>query len=186
VSGRRSKLLATLLLAGALGLALSLIDPAPARAQAQAAKPDTLTETYGNWTVSCQTVTADGKSTRRCQLSQELKEKGGQGQRVLGLIIASPEPTAELTVITPLGIALSAGLTIEVGDAPLLKMAFSTCRPGGCFAAGPLTAKALTSLETAEEATARLGTLKGQPLLIKFPLPGLAQARKRLAELVKG
>jgi invasion protein IalB len=34
--------------------------------------PSTLSETYESWTVQCSKTTANGQTTRNCQMSQEL------------------------------------------------------------------------------------------------------------------
>lgn len=171
----------------ALILAASVVMTGPAPAQdATAPGPDRLTETYRDWTLRCGTPqNAPTGTPRSCEMVQELsRQAGGQQQRVLAIFVARSDDTGgQLTMITPLGLALPAGVVLSVGDQVTVEIAYATCRPVGCISGSRLDGELLAAFIAGSAATVRVRTLDGQDVALDFSLNGFAAAWNRLAEL---
>jgi invasion protein IalB len=161
----------------------------PLQAQeANAEAPTSLTETYRDWVVRCATappVEGQTASVRICEMTQELRQQDS-GQRVLALSViqaADSTDTASLTLVSPFGLLLSAGIQIEVTEAPLLDMAFRTCLPAGCIALSDLTADQIKVLAAGETATVVLTDTNDQTLRLDVSLAGFTAAWNRLKDL---
>jgi invasion protein IalB len=163
----------------------------PLQAQETTAEaPTSLTETYRDWVVRCVTPAAavEGQTAspvRICEMTQELRQQDS-GQRVLALSVirsADDANTASLTLVSPFGLLLSAGIQIEVSEAALLDMAFRTCLPAGCIALSDLTADQISVLAAGETATVILTDTNGQTLRLDVSLAGFTAAWNRLKDL---
>jgi invasion protein IalB len=166
--------------------ALALVLSIATAAHAQDEAPTVLSETYQNWMVTCRNVAVDNQVRRHCQMTQELRQQGPNGRRLLALVIAPHGDQYQLTAVTPLGTALAAGVALVVGDDTVAQMAYTTCRQAGCVAQAGLSGKIASALRGGMEATARMKAMEGQPVTVKFPLAGFGAALARLAELVRG
>lgn len=168
-------------LQGAAALAL-LAGPAAA----QDAGPDVLSETYRDWVVICRATPAQQgqPATRLCEMTQELRQTEG-GQRVLALALrpVGDAGAAELTMVTPFGLRVSAAVEIRLGEGTLASLPFDTCLAVGCIVRGELDAAALASLGQAETARVALPTTGGGALQIPVPLAGFDSAWTRLRGL---
>jgi invasion protein IalB len=176
------------LAAAALLITTALSGPLQAQ-QATAEAPTSLTETYRDWVVRCATApSVEGQTAspvRICEMTQELRQQDS-GQRVLALSViqsADDADTASLTLVSPFGLLLSAGIQIEVSEAALLDMAFRTCLPAGCIALSDLTADQIGTLAEGETATVILTDTNGQTLRLDVSLAGFTAAWNRLKEL---
>ena len=95
-------------LAGVLALSL-LVPPAAGAAEDQ---PNSIVETYGDWTVSCrQSKPENGDTQTICQTSQELRDQK-TGKLVFALALpAKKNPSgANAVVVAPFGLRLSSGV----------------------------------------------------------------------------
>lgn len=88
-----------------------------------------LNETYKDWRVAC----ALQANAKRCAVSQTQLQQNGQ--RVLAIELNVPRDNAVSgTLVLPFGLALEAGITLQVDDKPAMKpLRFRTCLPGGCL-----------------------------------------------------
>jgi invasion protein IalB len=70
---------------------------------AQEIRPDTLSETYSDWVVTCGTAVQQSGALgeRLCEMTQELRQQEG-GQRVLSVALRPEEDAAFLTLIARL------------------------------------------------------------------------------------
>ena len=174
-------------LLAALFLAATVVTTGPAPAQDTAAPgPDRLTETYRDWTLRCGTPqNAPAGTPRSCEMVQELsRQAGGQQQRVLAIFVARAEDSGgQITMITPLGLALPAGVVLSVGDRVSVEIAYATCRPIGCISGSRLDGELLSAFIAGTAATVRVRTLDGQDVALDFSLNGFTAAWNRLAEL---
>ncbi|TAG31551.1 MAG: invasion associated locus B family protein [Rhodobacterales bacterium] len=144
--------------------------------------PVALSETYGDWVVSCQQANAtSGMPTRICQMSQELRQR--EGNQLLLLIAITPSDTAapRATLVAPFGLKLSEGAAVAVGDKTIANAPFDTCLPAGCIAYLDLNPDAMDSLLTGEVAQVVLMPTQSQErLLIEISLAGFTTAWARL------
>ena len=171
----------------AVFLAASVIAIGPSGAQDIAGPdPDSLTETYRSWTVRCGVPqNAPAGTPRTCEMVQELsRQSGGQQQRLLTVFVASEgDSGGQLTLISPLGLALPAGITISVGEQVSIQIAYATCRPVGCISSVRLDAELLAALVTGTTATVGVRTLDGQNVALEVSLDGFGAAWNRLQQL---
>jgi len=175
------------LAASALLITTALCGPVQAQ-EATSEAPTSLTETYRDWVVRCVTQPAlEGQTAaaRICEMTQELRQQDS-GQRILALSViqsADDADTASLTIVSPFGLLLSAGIQIEVSEAALLDIGFRTCLPAGCIALSDLTADQISALAAGETATVGLTDTNGQSLRLDVSLAGFTAAWNRLKKL---
>jgi len=152
----------------------------PGVAQQQPA-PDTLSETYTDWQVVCQSTDA---GTRACEMSQQLFQQEG-GRRVLRVAVQKGETAdrAGLVLITPFGLSLPEGVVVRSGGETLLEAGFTTCLPVGCIARAPVPAAALQEFKAGEMLEIAMTTMGGSPLLLSVSLAGFTAAWTRLNDL---
>jgi invasion protein IalB len=151
-----------------------------------ASGPDRLTETYRDWTLRCGVPqNAPAGAARICEIGQELRrEAGGRQQRVLTVLVArGVDNSGQLTLITPLGLALPAGLRLTVGEQAAVELSYSTCRPIGCISSIRLEGDLLAAFMAGTAATVRVRTFEGQDVGVGFSLNGFTEAWNRLADL---
>jgi invasion protein IalB len=171
---------------GRKSIPLALVGLLLAAPLAMAQTPDVMQETYRDWVVRCQIVpAADGVSpTRLCEMAQELSQPE-TGQRVLTVALQSgPDEQAGLTLITPFGLRLSAGVAIDIDAVRLIQIAFRTCLPQGCVATEVLDKELIDRLTAGTIATAMITSDEGgPPIAIEVSLNGFAAAWTRLVQL---
>lgn len=149
--------------------------------------PSSLSETYRDWVVRCQQVEVAeaNASLQLCQMSQELHQRNGN-QRVLAVNISGPTDggASQVTIITPFGLDISAGIGLRIDDVEVSSMAFTTCLPVGCVANLELDKITLTKLQEGQAAQVVLHQLQSpEPLLITVSLAGFTAAWDRLDAL---
>jgi invasion protein IalB len=128
-------------------------------------------------------VTPDAP-TPICALSQEQASTETQ-QRVLAIEIQPLDAGIAGTLVLPFGLDLSAGVTLAIDDAaPLPKLPFRTCVPGGCLVSLDFAADLVTALRSAE--SLRIATVAdgGAPAPFSISLNGFAGALDRTIALV--
>jgi invasion protein IalB len=167
-------------------LLLSSILTSPAAAQEATTEtgPSTLSETYDSWTVQCAKTTANGQTTRNCQMSQELLQPESR-QRVLLFAIAPKqgEGATKATLVMPFGLLLSEGLRIDAADKELLRGTFRTCMPGGCISEVDLSDDLVKQMQTNEKLTVVMTANDGQVVRTDVSLKGFSAAYRRLLAL---
>lgn len=141
-----------------------------------------LRETFQDWIVACVQ-----NETKRCALSQQQTQE--KGQRVLGIEIqASPDgKTATGILVLPFGLALDAGVTLQIDDQPAqAPLRFSTCLSGGCLVPLNFDDAFLSALRTGEtlKTTAKAAD-SGQAISLSVSLKGFSVGFDRVTELVQ-
>lgn len=149
--------------------------------------PSSVQETYRDWVVNCVVPAATEASSapsRICEMRQELRQAEGN-QLVLAVALQPLDDSngASITVITPLGLLLSQPITINLADNPLADMAYQTCLPQGCIAAGELAAEAIGQMAEGTEAVVGMTGAGGQMLSVTVSLAGFSAAWNRLSTL---
>ena len=74
-----------------------------------------LTETHGDWTVSCVIRDAGGKPAKLCAISQEQQDSKTR-QRILRVELQPKGKQAEGMAILPFGLALGDGVKLQIDD----------------------------------------------------------------------
>ncbi|MCX8508044.1 MAG: invasion associated locus B family protein [Rhodobacteraceae bacterium] len=154
----------------------------PTTVFAQAAIPSALSETYASWRVSCATPekTADqAKPQRQCEILQEVTQ-GGSGQRLFAISLRQNDQAAEATIIAPFGLALPDGVSLMIGERPLVTATFSTCVAVGCVAKASLTMDQVSRLERANTFSATMTGNQGKPISLALAPSGFSAAWARL------
>ena len=86
-----------------------------------------LSETYGDWTLTC------SMGTKVCTLSQALVNKEGQRAFLIELRVAK-DGASEGTILMPFGLKLDAGVLLKLDDRDMGQgLRFSTCVAQGCM-----------------------------------------------------
>lgn len=154
-------------------------------AQEPAALPggaSSLRETYQDWLVSCAQ-----EKTKRCAISQQQTQQNGQ--RVLAIEIAAGPggKTATGTLVMPFGLALDAGIALQIDDKPPgTSLRFSTCLPGGCLVPLSFDEAFLSTLRAGQMLKTTAKTVNNdQPMSFSISLKGFSAAFDRVAVLMK-
>ncbi len=160
--------------------ALSLALPA-ATAVLAAPLPNgasTLTETYQDWSVSCQSV----KDRTNCVMSQ-MQSSPETRQRVLTVELRNVQGKADGVVVMPFGLDLPKGATAKIAGTALSPLKFSTCLPQGCLAPVTWDSKMFKSAEALDLTATALSP--SQPVAFKISLKGFSAAFDRIVALGK-
>ncbi|WMS44239.1 invasion associated locus B family protein [Acuticoccus sp. MNP-M23] len=143
--------------------------------------PDSLTETYGDWTVRC--VTPEG-GNQRCWMGQTLNKEGTQ-DIIMQLDLAVVNGENFFTVLAPFGLLLPSGGTFAVDGEPLLTLPFRTCLPRGCLMRHTLTDTELAALRRGARfgVTFRTASDDEAEVTLGVSLSGFSAAQNRLKAL---
>jgi invasion protein IalB len=161
--------------------------PAPAAAPTAAKGPawppgaTSVSESYGDWTVSC-----SRPNDRSLCIVMQSQGDSKTGQRKFGLELGTPrEGRSEGMILMPFGLALEAGVTFKLDEQTLGKGApYSSCTAEGCIV--PIS---FPTLATDGMRTAKVLTVTGQkpgaaePATITVPLAGFPAAFDRAVAL---
>jgi invasion protein IalB len=167
------------------GLSLSaavalLVTPAVAQEPLLPGGASSLTETYQDWTVTCQI--SDG--AKICAMSQQQTRQ--DGQRILTMELRnSDDGVASGVLLLPFGLALDAGVKLQVKDGPSLPpLPFSTCLPVGCVVPLKLDADTIAAFRggTSLSIAARAHD-SNQEVALSLSLSGFTAALDRLHSL---
>jgi invasion protein IalB len=172
--------------AAVFGLALATCLPWVARVNGQDAPvlpggASSLTETYGDWSVACQS----GQAAIRCAISQQQVRQ--DGQRVVTIELqTAPEGALGGNLVLPFGIQIDAGATLRIDEQPatMAPLRFHTCLPAGCVMRVSFDAPTVTLLRAGAELHVETRTADtGQEFVIALSLSGFSSAIDRLKVL---
>jgi invasion protein IalB len=115
----------------------SAATPAAPAPQPIPSEPSVTTASFGDWTLRCQRVDDNGKTSRICEVAQMMQAQGQQtpiAQVALGRMAAG-EPL-RITAVMPVSVSFPSSVQITLGDkdAKPLDLAWKRCIPAGCFA----------------------------------------------------
>jgi invasion protein IalB len=168
---------------GALCLLVSAVGEAVT--QEQTTLPggaSSLQETYQDWLVACV-----HKDVKRCAVSQQQAQQNGQRLLAIELTASTDAETATGTLVLPFGLALEAGVILQVDDNPAATpLRFSTCLSAGCIVPLKFDAPTLAALRvgTTLKAMAKAAN-SDQPGTLSISLKGFSAAFDRAAVLMK-
>lgn len=168
-------------LTGAVCLALALgLAAGPVRAQQQQVAPDTLRETFRDWTVQCETPEA---ASRVCEMLQQVDHPESRGSVLLFSMRFDAEDRLVGVLIAPFGLRLSEGVQIRSGDTVLGRYGFETCLSTGCVIIAPLDEEAVATMRAALDGQVRAVTRRGEDFVIPVSFRGFSAALDRLRAL---
>ena len=155
---------------------------------AQTTSPDSTTEKFGDWFVRCQSSGAEGEVRKICEMTQELNDTKS-GRRVLAIgITAQPDESGTAsgglaTIVAPLGLNLSGGLTLEGPEGLSISMPFDTCLPAGCIIRHMLSIDELKSISAGDSLTVTMLSQDSKNLQVRLSTNGFSNAWERLLSL---
>ena len=142
-----------------------------------------LSETWQDWVVAC-TVQ---DTVWRCVMTQT-HTHSESGQRVLAIEIATPSQGAATdTLVLPFGLALDAGITLQIDDRPATRpLRLRTCLPAGCTVPLAFDPAILTALRVGSTLKVKaIAAADGSEVLLPISLQGLAPALDYLTTIAK-
>ncbi len=148
-----------------------------------------LTETHGDWTVSCAIRDVGGKPAKLCAISQEQQDTKTR-QRILRVELQPKGKQAEGMAILPFGLALGDGVKLQIDDGePGVALPFSTCLPAGCLMPigfGPEMLKSLSRAAQLKFSARPAAAADAQKTIVfSASLKGFDSAYKRASELLR-
>jgi len=128
---------------------------------------------YDDWRVAC--PSADTKDAN-CELVGEIIDKN-QGSAVARATVTTDKDGKGLIGFTlPHGVALEAGMGLQIGKDPVKVYQYRTCNTLGCIATGPFDDKLSASLKSATDVKIMFATLEGKPIAEPLSLKGYPKA----------
>lgn len=166
--------------------ALSLLAGMIAIAGDAGAQTDKLRSSHGDWQVRC------APDTDACVMAQV--GKGPQGNDLIEMRIrkldgvtgqnGDPVPAA-IQILAPLGVALKAGVRVQIDSAEVRGAAFEVCAQGGCIVREPMGDKFVSEMKAGASATVTLTALppdgQVQELASRISLRGFTAAFNALS-----
>ena len=129
--------------------------------------------TYDDWRVAC--PSADTKDAN-CELVSEVSDKQS-GNPVARVTITTDKDNKQIVGFTlPHGVALEAGMGIQVGKDPVKVFPYRTCTSLGCVATAPYDDKLAASVRGASEVNVMFATLEGKPIKVPMSTKGYPKA----------
>ena len=176
-----------LLAGGALaiaGAAVLSLTPWRGAAVAQDATAP-IEETFEDWTLRCTAPAEGGGPERACAVTLEMTgtdAEGHSGTILSATMTRQGEDGAVLTLVTPLGTNLQAGVTVSVGPGSAVAP-YLTCQAGGCIVQQAADASVIEALKGGEAIRLNIPLANGQALEAALSMAGFAAAWDRLGTL---
>ena len=144
-----------------------------------------LTETYGNWTVTCLVQKQGENQNVLCSMSQQ--QVDDKRQRALAIELSPADKgSAAGAVVLPFGLSLAAGAILQIDETPADKpIAFTTCLPAGCVVPVNFDSAKADALGKGQSLSVLAQAVDGNTIKLNVPLDGFAAALKRTRELLK-
>lgn len=183
---RNSTRFGAIRLISALGLVMTAATAAQAENGGLPGGASSLTETHGDWTVSCR-IQPQGEgqqAIRLCSLSQQ--QADAKGQRTLAVELQPTSDGASGALVLPFGLQLSDGVVLQIDEAKGGKpLPFSTCLPGGCLVPVAFDASRVDALAKGKALTILAKATNANEVKLAVSLTGFANALGRTKELLK-
>lgn len=141
-----------------------------------------LDETHGDWVVHCELQSTDAVS---CAMRQQQVDKSS-GQRVLAIELHPSAGALVGTLVMPFGLALEAGVALNVDDKPPLPtVRYRTCLPGGCVVDVKLGQDMLAAFRNGSVLHVAATADGGKPAAFTISLKGFSGAQDRATQLLQ-
>lgn len=150
---------------------------------AAAQEAGTVKATHGAWQVRC----ADTQGQNVCIMSQVGKDT--EGKDVIELQIRRLEGAkaqdgtaipAAMQIVTPLGVALQAGVRLKVDAKKERGAPFETCAQGGCVVRQPVSTEFITELKGGSNAKLTVVAMPQKEIPVTLSLAGFTKAYDEL------
>jgi len=117
---------------------------------------------YEDWRVAC--PAADAKDGV-CEMSADIIDPS-QNNAIARITVTTDPKTGKglLGFMLPHGVALEAGMGLQIGKDPVKVIQYRTCNQAGCIATTDFDDKLATSLRNASDAKVLFATLDGKPV----------------------
>ena len=150
---------------------------ADTKAEPKAAAPDKISETYGAWTLTC------GAKRQGCHISQALFRRKDKA-RILNVAVyrgAGKNKPLIFRTLAPLGLKLSAGVSVTIDKGKPAKIPFIACLRIGCIADVPLNDGLEKALRAGKAMQVDLTAFaQSRKIQMKLNLNGFSRALDRL------
>ena len=129
--------------------------------------------TYDDWRVACP---AAEQKEGSCELVTEVIDKQ-QGSPIARITITTDKDNKQIVGFTlPHGVALEAGMGLQIGKDPVKVFPYRTCTQLGCIATAPYDDNLAKALKGASDAKVMFATLEGKPVGIPMSFKGYGKA----------
>jgi invasion protein IalB len=129
--------------------------------------------TYNDWRVAC--PSADTKEGA-CELVSEVVDQQA-GTPIARITITTDKDKKQIIGFTlPHGVALEAGMGLQLGKDPVKVFPYRICTQLGCNATAPFDEKLSASMKAASDAKVMFATLEGKPVAVPVSFKGYSSA----------
>lgn len=154
---------------------------------AQAAPPAQILGTFGDWKLTCETVSepdpanpdAEPKSVKSCGLVQITRNEERKNIGLSIVLIRTKQDGKESTmvrVMAPIGVFLPMGVALEIDGNAISRVPFTRCAPQTCMAMAAASPETLDKLKKGKEATFFIYNSPTSSLPMKISLKGISEA----------
>lgn len=116
---------------------------------------------YDDWRLTCPSAdTADAS----CELSTDVVDRSQGTPNAIARAAITTDKDGKQTIgfVLPFGVALEAGMGLQIGKDPVKVIQFRTCNSAGCIATTPFDEALATSLKNADDAQVMFAGLDGK------------------------
>lgn len=129
---------------------------------------------FGDWRIRCNSAIGAPSKCRMFQNAVVQETRQPILQAIVGYINDVPNPIGEITL--PLGVYLLPGLTMQIDDGQIYKMAFEFCSPGGCRVRFSIDEKLLVSFKGGNKAKIAFFNQARKRIRVPISLKGFTAA----------
>ena len=131
---------------------------------------------YDDWRVACPAVDPKDTTSGYCSLMSDVMDPQ-RGQPIAQIVITTDKDKKPLIGFTlPHGVALEAGMGLQIGKDPVKVFPYRTCTQLGCIATAPFDDNLAKALKGASDAKVMFATLEGKPVGIPMSFKGYGKA----------
>ncbi len=154
--------------------------PSPAPPQAAQELAPTDVKTFGDWVVRCFPI----KSPAPCDMFQATIDKTTQRRVASTSIAYAPSLKGYVAkIVVPLGVQISAGVTVTSDKYRSKALEYARCENDGCYIEGPLDAVLIEKLINGKSAGITITLLSGSRIALPLSLRGFADAAAAMKAL---
>ena len=143
-----------------------------------------LSETHGDWTVTCRMAGEGDQAKPACSLSQQQTNR--QKQLAIAIELAPADDGARGALVLPFGVAVTKTVQTDVDKTPLgAPRTFSTCLPAGCIVPLAVSAQEVDQMKAGSTLNVTATTADNAAFTLSVSLNGFTSALERTRELVR-
>lgn len=140
-------------------------------------------KTFGDWDLQC---VSHPKGETRCQITGDvLSADGKQAVLVMSLAPTAKTKSIAIQMAVPLGVAVQAGVKIDIDEAYSASMPISRCTPQGCLVEGAVPVEMIEAMKTKSVASIGVSTPDGKNVPINLTLKGFGSAYNAMIDIGK-